>query len=108
MSKTVKLSDLAAVIRSKNAKPYRLTFDIIFDDVETYRKVKETRVITPELFCRLYRIPRESVTTFLEFDPGLAIKISIKRPITQGDPGETDVYGAQQHAPLLDIQIPWN
>jgi hypothetical protein len=23
-----------------------------------------------------------------------------------GSPGETDVYGAQQHAPLLDLEVP--
>ncbi len=108
MSPSKKLRDLATFVRSKNAKPFRLTFDIIFSEPETYQKVKETGVITPELFCSLYRVPKESITSFLAFDPGLAIKITIKRPIVQGDPGETDVYGAQQHAPLLDIEIPWN
>jgi hypothetical protein len=108
MSDTKKLRDLAKVIRSKNAKPYRLTFDIMFEDVETYKRVKESKVITPELFCKLYGIPKDSITFFSEFDPGLAIKITIKRPIVQCDPGETDVFGAQQHVPLMDIEIPWN
>ena len=40
------------------------------------------------------------------FDPALAIKITIKRPIDSGGIGDTDVYGAQQHAPLFDVSIP--
>jgi len=27
--------------------------------------------------------------------------------VDSGSIGETDVYGAQQHAPLLDIKIPY-
>jgi hypothetical protein len=29
----------------------------------------------------------------------------IARSIMAGDPGDYDVYGAQQHAPLLGIEI---
>jgi hypothetical protein len=28
------------------------------------------------------------------------------RPVVSGAPGDTDVYGAHQHAPLLSLQIP--
>jgi len=107
MSNTKKLKDIAQVIRSKNAGPYRFTFDIIFPDSATYQKVKSTGVIDKELFAELYQIPLEDITSFFEFDPGNAIKLTIRRPIDQADPGETDQYGAQQHAPLLEIEIPW-
>jgi hypothetical protein len=33
------------------------------------------------------------------------MKITMRRPRTAGDIGETDVYGAQQHAPLLGLVI---
>jgi hypothetical protein len=36
---------------------------------------------------------------------GRAIKIVMARRIMAGDPGDYDVYGAQQHAPLLGIEI---
>lgn len=106
MSGKMKLIDIASVVRSKNAGPYELTFDIIFKDCETYRRIKELGVINRRLMAELYAIPEEDVLTLVEFDPANAIKITVKRPRVAGDIGETDVYGAQQHAPLLDVEIP--
>jgi hypothetical protein len=103
MGNKVKLTESASVIRSKNAGPYELTLDIIFPDSETYRKAKGQ--ITPELIAGLYRIPQSKLIAFVEFDPANAFKATIERPRASGDLGETDVYGAQQHAPLLDIEL---
>jgi hypothetical protein len=36
MTKKVSIIDLVKIIRSKNAGPFELTFDIIFKDKETY------------------------------------------------------------------------
>jgi len=106
MARVVRLRDLAAVVRSKNAGPFRLTVDILFKDHDTYRKVKASRVITPELIARLYRLQPGQITNFVEFDPGKAIKATFVRPVSSGAAEDTDVYGAQQHAPLLDVVIP--
>lgn len=106
MSGEIKLGDLAKVLRSKNAGPFELTLDIIFDDPKKYELVKESGVIDRALVCRLYGIPPEEVYHLVFFDPALAIKITIKRPIESGGIGDTDVYGAQQHAPLFDVSIP--
>jgi hypothetical protein len=81
--------------------------ELFFKDKETYEKVKRTKVITKELIAKLYHIPIEKVLHFVEFDPANAIKATIVRPVDSGSIGETDVYGAQQHAPLLDIKIPY-
>ena len=54
--------------------------------------------------ARRYGVPRERVATHV-YEPALAVKISLPRPIMSGDPGDRDVYGAQQHAPLLGIEI---
>ncbi len=108
MARRVNIRQLARIIRSKNAGPYRLTFDILFPDHPTYERVKATRVICPELIARLYHIPVEQVTDFVEFDPARAIKATIVRPVGSGGVGDTDIYGAQQHAPLLTIEIPWD
>lgn len=102
----MKLKDIASVIRSKNAGPYELTFDIIFRDEKTYCRVKEMGIINRRLMKDLYAIPEEDVLSLVEFDQANAIKITVKRPRVAGDIGETDVYGAQQHAPLLDLEIP--
>ena len=37
---TRRLVDVARVIRSKNAGPFELTFDIMFADADSYERVK--------------------------------------------------------------------
>lgn len=101
----VKLPDITEVIRSKNAGPYELTFDILFKDYEGFERVCAAGVINSELVCRLYGIKEADIINIIEFTPAKAIKITIKRPICSGDLGETDVYGAQQHAPLLGVEF---
>jgi hypothetical protein len=106
MSKEVRLYDLAKVLRSKNAGPFELTLDIMFDDDEKYAAVKRSGVITRELVCRLYKVRPEDVYHVVFYDAARAIKITIRRPVDSGGIGDTDVYGAQQHAPLIDVLIP--
>lgn len=106
MSRTQSLYNLAKVLRSKNSGPFEVTFDIIFDKKENYEIVKKSGVITHELICKLYSVSRENISHIVFYDPALALKITMKRPVDSGSIGDTDVYGAQQHAPLIDIQIP--
>ena len=103
-----KLTELARVIRSKNAGPFELTFDIIFKDAESYERAKRSGVFSPALFAELNRIPVEKVLNFCFFDQACAIKATIARTISSGTAGDSDVFGAQQHAPLLEIEIPWD
>lgn len=105
---TKNIRDLALVIRSKNAKAFGLTLDLLFRDKATYERVKRTGAINRELIAKLYNIAVEDVLTFVEYDPANAIKATIKRPIACGSVGDPDVYGAQQHAPLFEIEIPWD
>lgn len=92
---------MASVIRSKNSGPYELTFDIIFKSFDEYNFFKDHQVMTPEVFAALYSIPVSEVMQVIYFDPAKAVKVTIRRPIPSGALGETDVYGAQQHAPLM-------
>ena len=98
-----RLTDLAHIIRSKNAGPYELTLDIMFRDYESFERV--CGLIDEKTICELYKITPEQIIGIVEFKPAKAIKITIKRPICSGDLGETDVYGAQQHAPLLGLEL---
>ncbi len=100
-----KLFDLADVIRSKNAGPYELTFDIIFTQYEMFKKVAENNIFNKKMFAKLYNIKEDDVLGIINFEPAKAIKITIVRPICSGDLGETDVYGAQQHIPLMNLEF---
>lgn len=100
-----KLTDIASVIRSKNSGPYELTFDVIFKDFEMYERVKAASIFNPAMFAPLYGIPESDIISLVYFDPAKAVKITIIRPIPSGALGETDVYGAQQHAPLMGVKF---
>ena len=100
-----KLFDITDVIRSKNAGPFELTFDIIFKTFELYETVKAAKVFTPKMFAELYGIDESDVLGIVNFEPAKAIKITIKRPLSSGAMGESDVYGAQQHAPLISLEV---
>jgi hypothetical protein len=105
-SRPERLYDIAEVIRSKNAGPLYLTFDLIFSDQAAYSRVADSNVLTPELISGLYDLPASDVQ-IVPFAAAYAIKITIPRTgPTSGAPGDRDVYGAQQHVPLIDIMIP--
>ena len=101
-----KLSELAKTIRSKNAGVDKITFDIIFRDRANYERVKNARVLTRESMAKLYRIPTERISDFVEYDPGYAIKFTIYRLTPSGSAGDGDIFGAQQYAPLLELEVP--
>ncbi len=99
------LGELAKLIRSKNAGPFVLTFDVMFGDEATYRRVIASGVLTRARFAELYRLP-ESEVMFFHHDAARAIKISIPRPHVQCDVDDGDAYGGQQHAPLVELEVP--
>lgn len=100
----MKLGEIAALIRSKNAGPFQLTFDVMFDDEEAYRKVVAADVITREWVESTYGVARDEVELY-HYEPAWAIKITIPRPLPSGDPFDTDMYGGQQYGPLVDLEI---
>jgi Domain of unknown function (DUF4387) len=93
----------ARVIRSKNSGPYELTLDIIFKDKRYFDLFRKRDIVTRKSVAALYRRPVKDVLKLIYFEPAQALKITLRRPIPSGHPGETDIYGAQQHAPLLGI-----
>ncbi|KAK8104690.1 CaiB/baiF CoA-transferase family protein [Apiospora kogelbergensis] len=101
-----RMEELARIIRSKNSGPFELTFDIMFDDVEVYRRVKDAQILGNEVIKKLYHVTDDEILTNMFFEPALAWKCTIKRPWAQGSVGERDTLGTQQHAPLLGIEVP--
>ena len=100
------LYDLASVIRSKNAGPLLTTIDLLFEDNKTFDRVVASEILTPDLIANLYGIPAGNVK-IVSFFAANAIKITFPRAgARSGSPGDKDVYGAQQHRPLIDVEIP--
>jgi hypothetical protein len=108
MSAASTLGELADVIRSKNAGPYQFTIDLMFNDRAVYDRVIASGALAPQAIAPLYRVD-PALVRIMPFERVRAIKITIPR--TTGTRGsgsafDRDVYGAQQHGPLVDLAIP--
>lgn len=99
------IGDVASIIRSKNAGPFQLTLDVFFDSETAYRRVVESDAIQQKTIAQAYGIDESRIIGIYELDRITAIKISFERPIPAGSIKDTDVYGAQQHTPLMDIDL---
>ena len=102
----MKLVDIAKTIRSKNAGVDRITFDVIFAARADYDLVRRSGVLSRAAVCRIFAIPESRIADYVEFDPALAIKFTIRRSVSSGSPGDADIFGSQQYGPLLDIAVP--
>ena len=101
----VKLVEKAKILRSKNAGPFEITLDVLFDDKKAYEEVKNSGIISKESIAEIYNLPLADIHHLVYFDQALGIKITIARKISSGSPGDRDVYGAQQHAPLMNLEL---
>lgn len=98
------LWEVASLIRSKNAGPFELTFDILFATPENFERVKANNILTRERFATLYGVPEDRVKFFVH-ERAMAFKVSIPRPAFCGDPNDTDVFGGQFHSPLVMLEV---
>lgn len=100
----MKLVDAARVIRSKNAGPLHLTLDLMFEDEARYEVARRSPALGAEAIAHLYGVSANLVQV-IAYPAALALKVVIERPAVAGSPGDADVYGAQQHRPLLGIEL---
>lgn len=105
------LRDIAKVIRSKNAGPFELTFDVMFDDATVYQVVKESGVLCPEVIAKIYKVGSTAEILWCGFfDQALAFKATLPRTrngavICSGGYMEDDVHGSQQYIPLMGLPL---
>jgi hypothetical protein len=92
------------LIRSKNAGPFELTFDIMFKDRDSFEQVLGSGALSVETMAQLYRTDPHHVR-FFRIDKLLAVKITIPRRVFSGDVRDTDIYGGQFHGPLVRLQV---
>jgi hypothetical protein len=99
------IADLAVLVRSKNAGPFWLTIDIMFDDAEKYRRVRDSDIVNRDAVAAMFRRDPGDIIV-VNHDAALAIKVSFPRPQSSGSKYDSDVYGGQQYAPLLSLPVP--
>ena len=100
------LRTLAKTIRSKNAGVDHITFDIILRDRKIFERVRDSEVLNVQSVARLFGIEPDRISHFSTFEPANAIKFTVRRLQPSGSPGESDVFGSQQYAPLFFVEIP--
>jgi len=100
----MRLVDAAKVVRSKNAGPLTVTIDLMFEDRGLYDRARQSPALAPANLARLYGLSEAQVEV-MPYPPALAIKLVLERAVIAGSPGDSDVYGAQQHGPLLELEL---
>ena len=101
----VQLHELARLIRSKNAGPFELTIDVMFETPEAYERVRRSGVLSVDRMAAVYQVDPALVTTF-EAEAALAIKISLPRFVASGSVDDTDIFGGQFHSPIVRLDVP--
>ena len=100
----MKLWEMTRLIRSKNAGPFELTFDIIFKNTAGYEKVLDAKIISTQWIANTYGVDASTIKV-IEYPAANAIKVTIPRPVISGDILDSDVYGGQQHGPFVELDI---
>jgi hypothetical protein len=105
MSMAKKLVEIARILRSKNAGPLFITFDVIFDTHEDLKNVLSSKAIDEAVVASLYGVDAQDVS-IIPYEVVNAFKITIPRTHVSGDLEDDDIYGCQQHLKLANILIP--
>ena len=100
----MKLYDSALVCRSKNAGPFQVTIDLMFNTVEEFDQVLASPNFTVEKIAAMYGVDPEKIA-IKPFKRIMTIKVVLPRISPSGSALDTDVYGSQQHFPLGNLEI---
>ncbi|CAM1505999.1 Fc.00g116360.m01.CDS01 [Cosmosporella sp. VM-42] len=110
LSNSHTLGEISKVIRSKNAGPFEITLDVMFDNEVVYHQVKKSGVLNAKLISMLYNIATSDIIWCGFFDQALAFKVTIPRIRdgnfqSSGGFMENDVHGSQMYRALMDVNI---
>lgn len=97
-----KLIEYTKVLRSKNAGPLYITFDLIFHNREDMEYVAQR--LKKEVVATAYNMDADKVE-IISYAVVNSIKITFPRSTVSGNLDDNDIYGCQQHMPLANIDI---
>ncbi|KAJ0296861.1 hypothetical protein COL5a_004915 [Colletotrichum fioriniae] len=105
------LSDISRVLRSKNAGPYEITMDVIFESESIFRAIRESELLSPINVAEALGISESDIVWAGFFEPALAFKVTIPRfrggkKASAGSFMENDIHGSQQHLGLSVLKLP--
>lgn len=97
-----KLIDCTKILRSKNAGPLFITFDLIFYNREEMEYVE--RNLKKSQIAKAYDVEEEKID-IIPYAVVNSIKITFPRKNISGSLSDYDIYGCQMHVPLAEIVI---
>ena len=97
-----KLVDYTKILRSKNAGPLFITFDLIFRGSEEMEYVLKN--LKKSDVARAYGVDDEDID-IIAYEVVNSIKITFPRKDISGSLSDGDVYGCQRHIPLANIVV---
>lgn len=97
-----KLIEYTKILRSKNAGPLFITFDLIFNTREDMQYVEEK--LKKSDIAKAYDVSEEKID-IISYGVVNSIKITFPRKNISGSLQDTDIYGCQQHMPLANIML---
>jgi hypothetical protein len=105
------LGDISKLLRSKNAGPYEITLDVMFDSEAEYQILKKSDLLSTTSMAKLFEINESEVLWSGFFDQALAYKVTIPRmrngkPTASGGYMENDVHASQQYIGLMNLALP--
>lgn len=98
----MKLIDLTKILRSKNAGPLYITFDLIFNTPEDMKYAMKH--LKKEDVAKAYCTDVAKID-IIPFEIVNSLKITFPRKNVSGSIYDDDIYGCQQHVPLANIEI---
>ncbi|KAI0153059.1 hypothetical protein GGR57DRAFT_154567 [Xylariaceae sp. FL1272] len=104
------LGEIASVLRSKNAGPFEITFDVMFDSKTTYETVRDSGFLTRQSAADALNVSAGKVSWAGYFDAALAFKITVPRDtigsLHHGGFMENDMHSSQYYLPLMYMKVP--
>ena len=97
-----KLIDYTKILRSKNAGPLFITFDLIFNTEEDMKYVEKK--LKKSDISKAYDVSEDKID-IISYGVVNSIKITFPRKNISGSLDDNDIYGCQQHMPLANIEI---
>ncbi|MFP1681628.1 DUF4387 domain-containing protein [Alloalcanivorax sp. C16-1] len=99
-----KLREVCRYVRSKQAGPFWITFDVYFDSRENFDRYHRSPALSVQRFATLYGAD-PALVKHIPVPQLSMVKISYPRPTPQGGMVERDMHAGQQYARLLDVQL---
>jgi hypothetical protein len=101
----IALPEMCEILRSKNAGPYEIAFDMLFYNMDCLNRARDSGQLTKDKIAKIYKITEDKVIACQFFEQALAYKATIPRDGVAGGFKDRDLHASQQYMPLMQIRV---